>query len=126
MEKRQLPWRATVVDNDSSMARDQLAAERTFLSWIKLAMAVVGSCATVVGQPDWRASRRLAQGAAVYFMALAMALVAVSAVYVCRTQRLLAHERRPLSVFRPLFAQVVGCVAAASIIFALAVSHARQ
>ncbi|KAJ2617534.1 hypothetical protein EV177_000497, partial [Coemansia sp. RSA 1804] len=41
--KDKLGWKHCVVENDNSMARDQFAAERNFLSWFKLVMTIVAS-----------------------------------------------------------------------------------
>ncbi|KAJ2471564.1 hypothetical protein GGI02_002179 [Coemansia sp. RSA 2322] len=107
------------------MARDQFAAERNFLSWVKLAMAVVGSGTIIFRDFNKHISgyTRLADISTLYFFALAMLLLVVSTFYVWDTQHSLATYKRPIRVFHPLFLQVFGCLGAISLIFVLALSY---
>ncbi|KAJ2712258.1 hypothetical protein H4R19_002848 [Coemansia spiralis] len=113
-------WRCAVVANDGSMARDQFAAERNFLSWIKLALAVVSSAAIVVGEAGWRTPRAQVAASVVYLLVLAFLVVAATVIYLWRTQWQLACRRQPLRMFPMVFAQTAGCIAAASLVFVLA------
>ncbi|KAJ2544015.1 hypothetical protein EV175_005933 [Coemansia sp. RSA 1933] len=128
--KGNLHWQQCIVDNDGSMARDQFAAERNFLSWCKLSMCVVAS-GTVIYKDLYNHSAgasygRLAQISTAYFLALAIVLLVLSTAYLYVIKAALARENRPLKMFRPLFFQVAGSVAAVSLIFVLAIAYHRQ
>ncbi|KAJ1943284.1 hypothetical protein EC988_006276, partial [Linderina pennispora] len=117
-----LAFHELVVENDNSMARDQFAAERNFLSWIKLAMVMVASSAMTMTKFQQHITRftQFADGVSVYIIVLAMLIVVVSTLHVVDSQGRLAILRRPMRVFRPVFVQVVGSMSAASLIFVLA------
>ncbi|KAJ1758678.1 hypothetical protein LPJ77_006378 [Coemansia sp. RSA 2523] len=108
------------------MARDQFAAERNFLSWVKLALTVAAS-ATVIFREFRLQSEftRLANISTLYFIVLALVLLVGSTMYVWGIQSSLATEQRPLRLFRPLLLQVCGCIGAVSLIFVLAVLYTR-
>lgn len=110
-----------IICNSSSMARDQFAAERNFLSWVKLSMAVVASGALVFR--DFPHSNKLASITTLYFMCLSCLLLVVSALYVNYVQKCLADEHRPVKLFRPLFLQIVGSILAISLTFVLAIEY---
>ncbi|KAJ2764282.1 hypothetical protein IWQ56_004545 [Coemansia nantahalensis] len=111
-------WWGTAVANDGSLARDQFAAERNFLSWVKLALAAAMSAAIVLS--DQKLQATLARTASAYIVVLAVLVTAAAAASVWRTQGLLASQRKPLRLFLVLFVQVAGCIAAASLVFVLA------
>ncbi|KAJ1791778.1 hypothetical protein GGH19_003239 [Coemansia sp. RSA 1807] len=115
-----------IIDNECSMARDQFAAERNFLSWVKLALTVAAS-ATVIFREFRLQSEftRLANISTLYFIVLALVLLVGSTMYVWGIQSSLATEQRPLRLFRPLLLQVCGCIGAVSLIFVLAVLYTR-
>ncbi|KAJ2011027.1 hypothetical protein GGI14_006273, partial [Coemansia sp. S680] len=112
--RRLLHAKGSVIENECSMARDQFAAERNFLSWVKLSMALVVS--TTVIARDFGIVKssytRLADITTLYFFALAMLLLIVSTFYVWDTQLSLAIHKRPLRFFHPLLLQVLGSVGA--------------
>ncbi|KAJ2460229.1 hypothetical protein GGF42_000971 [Coemansia sp. RSA 2424] len=126
--RRLLHVKGSVIDNECSMARDQFAAERNFLSWFKLAMAVVASGVIIVRDFDLvnTSYARLGDIATLYFFALAMLLLVVSTFYVWDTQHSLAVHKRPLRFFHPLLLQVFGSLGAVSLIFVLAVTYWRH
>ncbi|KAJ2745629.1 hypothetical protein GGI20_002012 [Coemansia sp. BCRC 34301] len=117
--------KGSVIDNECSMARDQFAAERNFLSWVKLAMAIAASATVIVRDFDMvkTSDTRLAGITTTYFFVLSMILLIVSTFYVWDTQHSLAVHQRPLRFFHPLLLQVFGSLGAVSLIFALAVSY---
>ncbi|KAI8319658.1 hypothetical protein GQ54DRAFT_313370 [Martensiomyces pterosporus] len=118
-----------VIDNECSMARDQFAAERNFLSWVKLAMAMVVSASMI--QKDFGHHvesiiyARLAEVSTVYFIILAMVMLILSTAYVWEAQFKLSKLKTPVRVVRVLALQVLGSLAAVSLIFVLAVSYSR-
>ncbi|KAI9475337.1 hypothetical protein BX667DRAFT_498415 [Coemansia mojavensis] len=114
-----------VIDNECSMARDQFAAERNFLSWVKLAMTIIASAVIIFRDfnNNSNANIGLANLSTVYFFALSLSLIIISTVYVIKAQQSLATEKKPLGLFIPLFLQVVGCVGAVSLIFILAINY---
>ncbi|KAJ2688281.1 hypothetical protein IWW39_002325 [Coemansia spiralis] len=126
--RRLLRAKGSVIDNECSMARDQFAAERNFLSWVKLSMALVASTTVIVRDFGIVKSSitQLADITTVYFLALAMLLLVVSTFYVWETQSSLATHKRPLRFFHPLLLQVFGSVGAVSLIFAIAVLYWRH
>ncbi|KAI9467625.1 hypothetical protein BX667DRAFT_393603 [Coemansia mojavensis] len=119
--------RSYIVDNEHSTARDQFAAERNFLSWLKLAMAVVAS--SIIIFHDFVEQNTtyswLATVSTVYFFVLALLLLLVSTVFFWKTQGSLATEQKPMRLFTPLFLQVVGYAGAASLVFVLAISYSK-
>ncbi|KAJ2872355.1 hypothetical protein H4R27_006663, partial [Coemansia aciculifera] len=112
--RRLLRAKGSVIENECSMARDQFAAERNFLSWVKLAMAIIASTTVIVRDFGIVKSSytRLADIATLYFFALAMLLLIVSTFYVWDTQLSLAIHKRPLRFFHPLLLQVLGSLGA--------------
>ncbi|KAJ1663164.1 hypothetical protein IW140_005670 [Coemansia sp. RSA 1813] len=127
--KEKLPWKHHwVVENDNSMARDQFAVERNFLSWFKLAMAIVAS-GTVIYK-DFNDTigmySQLARISTAYFLGLAIVLLILSTVYLYAIKAALTKENGPLKLFHPLFLQVAGCIGAVSLIFVLALAYHRQ
>ncbi|KAJ2622073.1 hypothetical protein GGI25_003550 [Coemansia spiralis] len=121
---KNIRYASRIVDNECSMARDQFAAERNFLSWFKLAMAIVAS-GTIIYR-DFTQDTRLARASTAYFLVLAILLLIISTVYVVEVKSWLATEKRPLRFFRPLFLQVLGSASAVSLIFVLAVAYTRR
>ncbi|KAJ1851234.1 hypothetical protein GGH12_000396 [Coemansia sp. RSA 1822] len=119
--------KSQIIDNESSMARDQFAAERNFLSWVKLALTVAASATVIFREFRLQSSEftRLANISTLYFITLALVLLVGSTAYVWGIQSSLATEQRPLRLFRPLLLQVFGCIGAVSLIFVLAVSYTR-
>ncbi|KAJ2809791.1 hypothetical protein H4S07_003056 [Coemansia furcata] len=126
--RRLLHAKSSVIENECSMARDQFATERNFLSWVKLSMTVVASSTVIVRDFGIIKSSytRLSDIATLYFFALAMLLLIVSTFYVWDTQFSLATHKRPLRFFHPLLLQVLGSLGAASLIFALAIIYWRH
>ncbi|KAJ2492597.1 hypothetical protein IWW37_001352 [Coemansia sp. RSA 2050] len=126
--RRLLQAKGSVIDNECSMARDQFAAERNFLSWVKLSMALVASTTVIVRDFGIIKSSitRLADITTLYFLALAMLLLLISTFYVWEAQFSLATHKRPLRFFHPLLLQVFGSVGAVSLIFVLAVLYWRH
>ncbi|KAJ2522813.1 hypothetical protein H4217_000529 [Coemansia sp. RSA 1939] len=126
--KDKLGWKHCVVENDNSMARDQFAAERNFLSWFKLVMTIVASGTIIYSDfsDTIGTYSRLAWISSAYFLVLAIVLLILSTLYFFATKTALTRENRPLRLFQPLFLQVAGCVGAVSLIFVVALAYRRQ
>ncbi|KAJ1822295.1 hypothetical protein LPJ56_000886 [Coemansia sp. RSA 2599] len=122
-----------VIDNECSMARDQFAVERNFLSWFKLSMAIASSGAVIF--KDYDRARKpfqsfkytvLADISTAYFVCLAILILAVATVYLWDVKLRLARENRPMRLFWMLFLGVLGFVGAMSLVVVLAVSYAHM
>ncbi|KAJ2706683.1 hypothetical protein FB645_001433 [Coemansia sp. IMI 203386] len=122
-----------VIENECSMARDQFAVERNFLSWFKLSMAVASSGAVIFRDYD-KARKpfqpfkytRLADISTVYFICLAIAMLSVATMYLWDVKLRLAKESRPARLFWMLFLGILGFVGAMSLVIVLAVSYASM
>ncbi|KAJ1719642.1 hypothetical protein LPJ53_005631 [Coemansia erecta] len=126
-----------VIENECSMARDQFAVERNFLSWFKLAMAVASSGAVIFREFDRTpksqrsamvdgAFTRLADISTIYFLCLSMVLLFIATLYLWDVKLRLARDKRPVRLFWLLFLSVAGVLAAGSLIFIVAYSYARM
>ncbi|KAJ1643531.1 hypothetical protein LPJ64_004709 [Coemansia asiatica] len=122
-----------VIDNECSMARDQFAVERNFLSWFKLSMAVASSGAVIFRDYD-KARKpfqplkytRIADISTVYFISLSIVMLGVAMMYLWDVKLRLAKENRPARLFWMLFLGVLGFVGAMSLVIVLALSYANM
>ncbi|KAJ2710703.1 hypothetical protein H4R19_003621 [Coemansia spiralis] len=135
-------WRVPgKVSNTGSTARDMLAAERNFLSWLRLSLGAMGTGAVALadiaqlhsplrnGGGGGGAMRRFLEDyddviGLLLFSLSAFALVAALIVY-GHVAAQLAVARRPLRWTATLLVSTVGAVAATVLIVALTVGHRR-
>ncbi|KAJ2781089.1 hypothetical protein H4R18_003084 [Coemansia javaensis] len=117
----QAPWAWRVpgaIDNLGSTARDMFAAERNFLSWLRLALAAMGTGAAAVADiaaPPGRSAEPL--GLLLFSVAAFAALAALSVFYHVTAQ--LAVDRRPLRWSAALLPAAASATAAAALLAAL-------
>ncbi|KAI7823408.1 hypothetical protein BX661DRAFT_186547 [Kickxella alabastrina] len=116
-----LPYHRRVIDNECSMARDQFAVERNFLSWIKLSLAMWLRNDTLQG-----AYAKLSDVSVIYLLCLAIALLVVSTAYMWGTKGRLVTDQRPMRMFWAFILLAAGSIGAASLVFVMSINYHRM
>ncbi len=96
-------------DNTGSVARDQLANERTFLSWVRTGLGLVGVGVLLA---KWVEEGRTAQLGGIGFILWGAVLLVYGIVRYRQVAELLDRGKYRTAEYGPLFVTVAGLIAA--------------
>lgn len=118
MRLRRFFIRGEIRGNEGSLARDHLANERTFLSWVRTCLAFIGLGVLVAELVDTEGPAANALGLALIFLG-AIAAVAATARYLRVTLQLDAGRYQSSTVGPIVVGAVTLLVAVAGLVFVL-------